>query len=157
MGALALAAGLAACETATAPAADASTRITLTRSPCFGFCPDYDVSIMGDGQVAYTGRRFVGATGERHGVIPVSEVGALLAKFDAAHFDALQNSYRANVSDLPTYRVTLERDGHTKTVEDYGGLGAGMPHAVQDLEDEIDRVANTASWVRRDPNAPVPR
>jgi Domain of unknown function (DUF6438) len=130
------------------PPADAT--ITLTRGVCFGFCPDYTVTINGEGAVTYTGRRFVNVTGEQHATIERAQVQALLAEFDRVNFMSLQDSYRANVTDLPTYRVSLTRNGQTKTVVDYGGLSAGMPEGVRHLQDEIDRVANTGRWVLRD-------
>lgn len=125
-------------------------RITLSRSACFGFCPVYRVTITDDGEVTYVGERFVNVTGERRATIPRADVERLLRRFDEVGFEQLRDSYRAAVTDLPTYTVTLERNGRTKTVSDYGGVSAGMPRAVRDLQDEIDRVANTGQWVLRD-------
>jgi hypothetical protein len=124
--------------------------ITLTRTVCFGFCPAYTVSITGDGQVTYTGRSFVNVVGEQHATIAPEAVRGLLRRFDAVHFEALNDAYRANVTDLPTMTVSLTRNGHRKVVVDYGGLSAGMPEAVRDLQAEIDRVAGTSRWVLRD-------
>lgn len=124
-------------------------RITLSRSACFGFCPVYRVTITGDGEVTYVGERFVNVAGERRATIPRADVERLVRRFDEIGFDQLRDSYRAPVTDLPTYTVTLERNGRTKTVSDYGGLSAGMPNAVRELQDEIDRVANTGQWVLR--------
>lgn len=149
---------LVACAPVEAPAEPTSVtpnpatnvEITLVRGVCYGFCPDYTVTINGNGQVRYTGRRFVNAVGERTATIPAEDVARLVARFDEIGFTRLQDAYRANVSDLPTYRVTLTRNGQTKTVLDYGGQGAGMPATVRELQNEIDRVAGTAQWVLRD-------
>lgn len=132
-----------------APTPGEDVRITLTRGVCFGFCPDYTVTITGAGEVIYEGRRFVAVTGEQRAEIPRSDVAQLLVRFDALQFESLRDEYRANVTDLPTYTLTLERDGRRKTVLDYGGGMAGMPEAVHALQDEVDRVAGTAQWVRR--------
>ncbi len=150
--ALVAAFALAACAPVETPppSNDGPVRITLERGVCFGFCPDYTVSITGDGQVTYQGRRFVNVVGRQTATIPAADVQALLARFDAAGFERLNNEYRAHVTDLPTFVVTLERDGHTKRVLDYGGAGAGMPESVRQLQDDIDRVANTGRWVLRD-------
>jgi hypothetical protein len=72
-----------------------------------------------------------------------------LARFDAIGFDGLQNEHRGQMTDLPTTTITLTRNGRTKSVLDYGGFSAGMPQAVRDLQDEIDRVAGTSRWVLR--------
>ena len=124
--------------------------ITLARTVCFGFCPAYTVTITGDGQVTYVGGAFVNVMGEQRANISPSEVQSLLRRFDAVHFESLSDAYRAQVSDLPTYTIVLERNGHRKAVVDYGGLSAGMPEAVRDLQNEIDRVAATSRWILRD-------
>ncbi|MGQ0531443.1 MAG: DUF6438 domain-containing protein [Caulobacteraceae bacterium] len=125
-------------------------QITLTRGVCFGFCPDYTVTISGDGEVRYEGRRFVNVVGQRTATIPREDVARLVARFDEIGFDRLRDAYRAQVTDLPTYAVSITRNGHIKAVIDYGGVSAGMPRTVRDLQDEIDRVAGTAQWVLRD-------
>jgi hypothetical protein len=138
-----------ACAPVETPAAEGPVTITLTRSMCFGFCPAYRVTISDDGDVTYVGERFVNVVGERRASIPRADVERLLRRFEEAQFDELRDAYRAQVTDLPTYTITLERNGRSKTVVDYGGLSAGMPRAVRDLQDEIDRVANTGQWVLR--------
>lgn len=37
--------------------------ITLERTVCFGVCPDYVVTVHGDGTVEYEGRNFVAVKG----------------------------------------------------------------------------------------------
>jgi hypothetical protein len=140
---------LAACATAsTQPTGNVS--IALTRGVCFGFCPDYTVTITGDGQVQYEGRRFVNVVGRRTATIPREAVARLVRRFDEIGFHRLRDAYRAEVTDLPTYSVSITREGRTKTVVDYGGTSAGMPQSVRELQNEIDRVAGTAQWVLRD-------
>jgi hypothetical protein len=141
---------LASCAPVETPASEGPIMITLQRTVCFGFCPAYTVRITGEGEVTYIGERFVNAVGERHATIPRADVERLLHRFEEAGFMQLRDEYRAHVTDLPTYTITLERNGRTKGVLDYGGISAGMPAAVRDLQDEIDRVANTAQWVLRD-------
>jgi hypothetical protein len=141
---------LASCAPVDAPPTAGPVLITLDRGVCFGFCPDYTVTISGDGQVTYEGRRFVNIVGMRSATIPAADVQALLRRFEQIGFERLRDEYRAQVTDLPTYTVTLERNGRRKSVLDYGGLSAGMPQSVRDLQDEIDRVAGTAQWVLRD-------
>lgn len=144
---------LASCAPVTSQAETAAmdnVEIRLARGACFGFCPVYSVTINGAGEVRYEGRNFVNIVGQRTASIPTENVARLVARFEEIGFENLQDAYRAEVTDLPTYTVTLTRDGHTKTVADYGGVSAGMPRAVRDLQDEIDRVAGTAQWVLRD-------
>ena len=142
---------LLACAPVEAPGPEVAgdVRITLTRSVCFGFCPDYTVTITGAGDVTYSGRRFVNLTGEQQATVPAGDVARLVRRFEAARFDDLRDEYLAQVTDLPTYTLTFERNGRRKTVVDYGGSFVGMPQAVRDLQDEVDRVAGTSRWVLR--------
>lgn len=123
--------------------------ITLTRSVCFGFCPAYSVTITGEGQVSYVGGQFVNVVGQQQASIPRADVERLLARFDAIGFERLRDEYLAQVSDVPSYTISLTRNGRTKRVVDYMGVAVGMPDSVRELEDEIDRVAGTARWVLR--------
>lgn len=141
---------LIACAPVEAPAQEGPVEITLNRTVCFGFCPDYTVTINGDGQVRYVGRSFVNVVGERTASIPAADVARLLQRFDEVGFAQLQDEYRGQMTDLPTTTITLTRNGQTKRLVDYGGTSVGMPAAVRELQAEIDRVANTAQWVLRD-------
>ena len=123
--------------------------IRLARGACFGFCPVYNVTITGEGAVRYEGQAHVAVVGVRTATIQPADVARLVARFDEVGFDRLQDAYRGQATDLPTFTVSITRDGHTKTVVDYGGVSAGLPRAVRDLENEIDRVAGTSQWVLR--------
>ncbi len=141
--------GFIACAPVHSAIVEEPATITLARSTCFGFCPGYRVTISGNGDVVYVGQRFVNVVGERRTHISQEEVQRLLRRFDEIGFEDLHDVYRAPITDLPTYTLTLERNGRRKTVVDYGGVSAGMPRAVRELQDEVDRVANTSQWVLR--------
>lgn len=152
---------LAACATPAdpthdAPAYSAEDTLTLERTRCFGFCPDYTVTINGEGAVTYNGRAFVGATGARTAQADPVETARLFSRADEIGFFSLRDEYRANVSDLPTATITYVRAGERKSVLDYGGGMAGMPESVGQLQDEIDRVAGTAQWTANVPGVPRP-
>jgi len=148
--ALITAVALASCAPVEALAQEGPVQISLTRTVCFGFCPDYTVTISGDGDVRYDGRRFVNVVGQRTSSIPQAEVQALLTRFDAIGFDQLNDEYRGQMTDLPTTTITLTRNGATQRLVDYGGTNVCMTRDVRALQAEIDRVAGSAQWVLRD-------
>ena len=140
---------LSACASAPAQTAPSIGAISLERTPCFGACPSYRVTIAADGAVTYVGQRFVRVSGQQRGQADPAALAALRQHILAADFFNLQDQYRARVTDLPSTRISVERNGATKSVLDYGGTMAGMPETVRDLQEEIDRVASTAQWVER--------
>ncbi|MDG3441668.1 DUF6438 domain-containing protein [Nitrospirillum amazonense] len=148
------------------PAIDwAKLRITLTRGPCLGNCPTYRVDIDGSGRVLFSTREADAmASGELHrrpamstnvtvpghhvDQIPTAAVKALVARFQAADFFNLADDYTAPVTDGPGYTLTIDTGNGIKQVVEYYGRMAHMPASVSTLEDEVDRAANTARWVR---------
>ena len=120
--------------------------ITLKRSGCFGSCPSYAVAVSTDG-IVFDGRGFVVAAGSHTDTVDASEVRHLAEKFVAADFYSMDATYRAGVTDNPTYLLSITIDGHAKEVEDYVGSWEGMPAVVTELEDEVDAFARTERWI----------
>ena len=126
--------------------------ITLRRTACLGTCPVYSVEIFEDGFVRYIGTDFVQYKGEQRAVIPREAVENLVASFVRANYFALQDSYDAcrnsdgtfsTVSDLPTAYTSLRFGGRKKAVRNY----ICAPRWLTNLQDEIDKVANTRRWI----------
>jgi hypothetical protein len=142
----------------------ADTSITLDRGACYGTCPDYRVTVHGDGLVEFETREdhFKGTAAQVHleynghnvllpgqhtaRVDPMT-VAKLLDRFRAAHFFGLKNGYFYGATDNPTQVLTVRVGNATKSVTDYIGTMAGMPQEVRDLEDAVDEAAGTALWV----------
>ena len=104
----------------------------------------------GDGTVTYNGQASVAMTGRHEDHIPVAAVLSLYEAFMKANFFWTLGSYRAPISDLPTYTISISFDGRTKQVTDYAGTLIGMPKAIAELETAIDSVAGTKQWVKGD-------
>jgi Ankyrin repeats (3 copies)/Ankyrin repeat len=71
----------------------------------------------------------------------------LAKKFVASDFYSRDAVYRVDVTDMPTYSLSIEIDGHRKEVEDYVGEWKGMPAIITELENEVDTFANTQRWI----------
>lgn len=140
-------------------------KIALKRTACFGTCPDYQVTIFGDGRVVFTTddaptdgvaalhRHFamsqgVLLPGRHEDRIAPDAVDALIQKFRDANFFGLKRKYVAPVTDNPTQVLVFAADGRTMSVEDYVGHEVGMPRVVADLENAVDKAAGTDRWVR---------
>jgi hypothetical protein len=146
----------------------AKLRIELQRSACYGSCPDYKVTIDGNGSVTFTTatrptdpvsglhRKFsrsngIVVGGTHHAQIDKRQVMALLERARALNFFGLKSEYRADITDSATHVVMIDTGHGAKLVTDYVGLSAGMPQGVKDLEDAIDEVAGTKRWIEGTP------
>lgn len=142
-------------EITSGAAAEQKPVITLHRTACFGSCPVYSVEIFADGQVRYVGSQFVQITGERTAVITKGDVEKLVRDFLRIGYFSLKADYETYknsdgtvemVSDQPTTYISLRIGEREKSIKDY----AFAPKALNDLEREIDRVANTHRWIHGD-------
>lgn len=118
--------------------------IKLERGACFGTCPSYSVTLLGNGTVTYEGIECVAFKGRHVTHISQSAVTNLFAKFKNANFFSLRDAYAAQITDGPAYRTTISFDGHQKAVGDYLGGGVGMPTEVSQLEDAVDDVTGAS-------------
>ncbi len=125
-----------------------SVKIKLHRSGCYSVCPTYVVEVHGNGEVFYEGLSSVAFTGRYHGYVPQTNVSELVRLFERADFYSLRDQYIAAISDHPTFTTSIEIDGARKQVDDYAGQQAGMPAAVTELENAIDRLTGSARWTR---------
>jgi hypothetical protein len=121
--------------------------VHLDRGPCFGTCPVYSVDIAGDGKVIYTGLDYVDVLGEHRYEVPREDVARLLAKLRSSDLWSTRAQYRATVTDIPTFTLSIKLGQNEHRIGDYGGQMAGMPVAVTEFEEEVDTVGRTEKWV----------
>ena len=120
--------------------------ITLERTPCFGTCPVYTISIFEDGTVTYEGERNVTVTGSQTSEIPPETVAAMVAAFvEAGYFDWDEAYDTQTVSDLPTVITSVMFDGTLHRIARYAGDSAA-PLALRFLEQWIDVMTNSFMW-----------
>jgi hypothetical protein len=128
------------------------TKIILERTPCFGACPVYRLTIHRSRKVEFEGKAHVWELGRQTGKVSAEGFGRLLSKIEEIKFFSLKDRYDGKnadgsgvtVTDLPTRRTSVTRGKVTKTVENY----FGGPKGLKELEDLIDEVTNSTEWVR---------
>jgi len=122
--------------------------ITLERTVCFGVCPEYKLTIYGNGTVVYEGKRFVRIEGKRTATISEDKIRELLSEFERVDYFFLEDSYEEFMAtDMPSAYTSLTIDGKTKTVRHYHG-DFSAPEEVTALEDKIDEIVDSNQWIR---------
>jgi len=159
-----LACSLAACHgstPATTPAPDDATArddapvVSLERTPCYGSCPVYRVTISRGGMVRFEGTRFVTRAGADSAQLAKEAVDSLLAELDRGGFFEFEERYVSGApacglyaTDLPSAITSVDDGSRSKRVRHDRGC-SDAPGALATLENRIDEVAGTARWTGR--------
>jgi hypothetical protein len=119
------------------------TEITLERTPCFGTCPVYKVTLRRDGTAFYEGNEYVRQMGKHRGTIEAPLFDRLAQRVAGKGFFDLEGHYSEPVTDHPSVITTVLRGGTRKRVDRYANAG---PRALKTLERAIDAAANRIGW-----------
>lgn len=144
-----------------APSSSSSTRattfssVTFERTPCFGTCPVYAITVAGDGSVVFTGIRNVDSTGRFTGRLDASRVASLRRAFDDAQYFALDDKYgygeancREYGNDAARILTSIATPERTKRIDHDLGC-ANVPTRLADLYRRFDEIVGTSRWIGR--------
>jgi hypothetical protein len=128
-------------------AAKAPIIISFSASTCYGWCPDFTVTVTKNGSVTYEGRAYTALMGVHQ--LPrddalFSELSAIVTS-DSLPWPAGDVMYSSPLcqmmmSDLPEYRLSVEGETGTRGFAYYAGCSG--PHANRARE-IVDRVMTT--------------
>jgi hypothetical protein len=132
------------------------TIITLERTPCYGTCPSYKLTISADGAVVFEGRRFVKQVGAVQSTISQEGLRGLIDAFAKINYFDLRDRYEEPgdgckdwSTDGPTAITAITINGKSKSVRHYYGCrGIDALADLTKLEQAIDDAANSAQWIR---------
>jgi Domain of unknown function (DUF6438) len=116
--------------------------ITLERIGCLGSCPDYKITILGNGSVRYEGRSYVRIDDIRKRVIPLTDVQKLVQKLQEDDFFGWEEKKMVCL-DFPEVHITVILKGRQKHVVE----GCNSPGKILELADRIDKVSGDKRWV----------
>ena len=111
--------------------------IELERTPCFGACPVYHVTLKSDGTLTYVGTRFVDHLGTWKADISTDDFGRIVALLKPLNFYTMNDKYTVGATDMATKIVTIKSKKRTKSVSEYGPSGPAGLWAIQTVIDSI--------------------
>ena len=130
-----------------------SSEVSLKRTGCFGRCPNYTVTLHGDGRVEFTGGQYADVQGRHHWTISPGEVAALIERFRSAGIWTAHDNYVWAATDQPTYELRVTIGGKSRRIHDYGGQHVGMPESVTAAENDVDQVSGAEGLITLNTNA----
>lgn len=105
-----------ACKTQKPAKSNAPILISYSKTPCFGSCGVFDLTIYQDGNAEINKKRFIEPVGQfkiNIGKKEINQIKDIIAEIDACKMDSI---YGANISDLPSTIITLKCEKSYKTV-----------------------------------------
>ncbi len=121
--------------------------LTFARTPCFGTCPSYKITVYRAGGVEYVGERFVKTVGPATGHLDHAQLVALDHAFADAHFFDLHPKYtHEDYTDGPSRKTTYHLGDHEMTIEHYSGDESAPPE-LDNLEKTIDAIVKIEQWI----------
>ena len=86
--------------------------------------------------------------GEHRYTVAAQDVRQLVASLREKELWSLPPVFHANLTDFPTFTLTVQMGDQVHQIKDYDGLEAGMPASVRQFEEEVDQVARSARYLR---------
>ena len=120
------------------------SQIRMERSPCFGKCPSYVITIQSNGALQYEGRNNAPFTGKRTAKLTPAQTKKLFKQFEQQKLKSLKSVYPVIASDLPHLHYTFHWGKKSKTVKN-AELG---PAYLKRFADDIDALVKGLHWSR---------
>ncbi len=127
------------------------TKITLSRTICYGTCPAYKLEIFANGRVVFHGQHHVRKTGQVVWQINQDRIKQLIAEFARINYFSLADDYslsnRKNCpnfgTDAPSAITSITINEQTKTVfHSHGCQDLDILSQLESFEDKIDELAH---------------
>ena len=115
----------------------------IERTPCYGTCPVYTLSVYNTGFVTYEGENFVENKGFYGAYVSRNVLSTLQHMAQEIGFAELQDRYdNEGITDIPSTITTVRLNGKLKTVVNRDG----GPEKLQQFQDFFDSLFTDVKW-----------
>ena len=125
--------------------ADSTARVffaSIIRTPCYGNCPTYDMTIYQDGFVELNGIRGIDFTGKYTTQLNEAEVHNFRIRANRIEFMDMDDKYDGMITDLPSATTTIVLNGVKKSVY----RRYNYPPRILQLEELFDELLKSKKW-----------
>jgi hypothetical protein len=120
----------------------ATDRISLQRTGCYGTCPIYEVVIFGNGIVTYEGKYYTDKTGKFVGQLDGKTTFTLFNKAAGLTWDEYPDEFPIDNVDFPQFFIGLETEKIERKIK--GNSRAAIE--LVELSQEIDQLTENLNW-----------
>lgn len=125
--------------------ADTSSKVffaSIVRTPCYGNCPTYDMTIYENGFVELNGIRGIDFTGKYTSQLTVDQVQNFRIRANRVGFMDMEDKYDGMVTDLPSATTTIVLNDIKKSVY----RRYDFPRSILQLEELFDALLKSQKW-----------
>ena len=90
--------------------------ITMERTPCFGKCPSYKITIFNTGNVIYEGLQFAFKKGKFTKKLTKSQLNEIDSQVKKLHIFELKDVYDSMITDIPSCKLYFNFNGKIKKI-----------------------------------------
>ncbi|MBP6456972.1 MAG: hypothetical protein KA275_09630, partial [Chitinophagaceae bacterium] len=116
--------------------------MTMERTPCFGVCPYYKITLFEDGRIFYHGKKDTPRIGQFEGRISAVEAKRILNKFAKKKVDVAPDEYKFVSRDISLLNFNFIINKKNKTINKANFGPAYFEH----LAKELDAIAEKVTW-----------
>lgn len=116
--------------------------VKIERTPCFGACPTYTLSMDKNGNLTYVGSNHVGKIGEYEGKIAKVEASSFFKKYSPYINKKLKKEYQNDIVDMAGLNMNIIKSGKTINIKN-AQFG---PSALKVIANELDKLTEKVKW-----------
>lgn len=122
---------------------------TYERTPCFGMCPIFKLTIYTDGSAEYVGKNFVNLIGEYQTSVSKAQMARIVLVADGIKYFSMKDEYNnEKVTDLPSVITEIRGIHGLKRVRNR----QGGPSELKQLYSVFDEIVRDGFWVAKQKN-----
>ncbi len=110
--------------------------LTMERTPCFGKCPSYKITIFNTGNVIYEGFSFAQKEGKHIKKLSKKQLSEIQSQIDIIKLFELNDKYDSRITDIPSTHLYVIYKGKKKKIVDR----VNAPEKLKKFEKLIDSI-----------------
>ncbi len=119
------------------------SEVSLSRGPCYGDCPVFELVVRSDGRLWLSGGELRGVQGERLGRVEPEVLRRVMGQLFRSGVLRLAPRYDSDSTDQATVRLRMELANQVVRISDYG---EAAPPVFESMASTLEALVDAATW-----------